>query len=1030
MRVLQSKTLLTLFLLLLCLSSFAQTKSDSKAYIQKKMEMVTIEENLKSADFFTSRKAVMGLGIEDEMILKTTISGKNNYTYEKYEQHYKGVPVFGSAYTLRIQNGLVKRTSGYYLPLVDLSVEPKISAKEAVELAKDEMQAKLYVWEDETMKKIPGYSQKPEANLIIIDAAYPSSSESYKLAYQVDLHSTEPLDKKRFFVDAQNGNIFLDLPLLMHQDYIVPGKGQCKYYGEQEFSVLALTPDIFHLRDFSRGGNTVFNGEDGSLYWRSDNYWGLNEDGEAEVAVDAHFCTEKFHDFMLNTFGWEGLDNEGREMNSVVHAGDFVNAFWDGLSASFGDGDCNRGPLTTFELVGHEFMHGITDHSSNLIYQNESGAINESMSDIFGKALEYYEDPDNFEWTVGHSFLETPYARPFRSFEDPNQFSHPKLYKGEYWGDFGFFVHTNSSVGNHWFYLLVNGGAGMNEEGTEYNIQGIGMEKALQLVFLTQTTALTPNSTYPFYCLTSTMIAEEIFGEGSLEALDVQEAWKAVGIIASEIEGILSLDINVDVRFNVTCLNNEFFDFEFSISNIGDLPYLTSMEGVVELMFFDENNDVKSKMLSLDDEILPGESISFSVPDLVFLKADGFTYLDIYLYANNADFTDALFLLFLNTANERNDLSISNSNANLDPLSNCFGAESEFSVSVTNASCNTISAGTAFDLSFYDEDDELILNRSYQLPIDLLSSSSYSVPDILDLSAIESEFIKIELDYIIDVNNENNSIIINVPKTKSINSQFLETFDSEIFENINVNIGSSNGAIEFSHPYQNENYIAVTGSDIISDDSFCPNPEDYFENEKVTLQACISTENLQNPILSFDLVQFRNEAAIEFSELRDFANIVKVTWTDGQNDFEDFIFGQAEGELVNHEYDLPENANGIASIEFSLNTGNHDFNDLLSSDISLLDNFSISGVLTSVSETNTPQFEINPNPTTGIISLKYTEIPDALVVRNITGQEVLRLSKFVNLQELDIRHLPQGIYPVTLIYGDNTVSRLISKVNE
>ena len=205
-------------------------------------------------------------------------------------------------------------------------------------------------------------------------------------------------------------------------------------------------------------------------------------------------------------------------------------------------------------------MHGITDFTSDLIYSDESGAINESMSDIFAKGLEFFEDPDNFEWTIGHSFLETEFAEPFRSFVDPNLFRHPKMYNGQFWYDGGG-VHTNSSVGNHWFYLLVNGGSAMNEAGVEYDIQGIGMNKALQIVFLTQTSALTPNSTYSFYNESSTIVAEELYGIGSTEALNVLEAWKAVGVSQinpQELEDELTLAVSIPESSLKFCLVDEY----------------------------------------------------------------------------------------------------------------------------------------------------------------------------------------------------------------------------------------------------------------------------------------------------------------------------------------------------------------------------------------------------------------------------------------------------------------------------------------
>ena len=133
-------------------------------------------------------------------------------------------------------------------------------------------------------------------------------------------------------------------------------------------------------------------------------HWDLTNEDQNEIALDAHYSTTAFYDMMNERYGWSGIDGLGGELVSRVHVNGkyYVNAYWDGNRANFGNGDCDRyAPLTTLAIVGHEFMHGVTDYTSDLVYRNESGALNESMSDIFGKALEYYEDPQNFNWILG-----------------------------------------------------------------------------------------------------------------------------------------------------------------------------------------------------------------------------------------------------------------------------------------------------------------------------------------------------------------------------------------------------------------------------------------------------------------------------------------------------------------------------------------------------------------------------------------------------------------------------------------------------
>jgi len=98
--------------------------------------------------------------------------------------------------------------------------------------------------------------------------------------------------------------------------------------------------------------------------------------------------------------------------------------------------------------------------------------------------------------------------------------------------------------------------------------------------------------------------------------------------------------------------------------------------------------------------------------------------------------------------------------------------------------------------------------------------------------------------------------------------------------------------------HENENYFAtVPYLDFWNAQLLCPKIEDHFKNSTQSLQMCINTENLKEPTVEFDLIQFRNESATEFEELKDNSNIVKVSWNDGVRNFEEYIVGQDEGVL-------------------------------------------------------------------------------------------------------------------------------------
>jgi len=1010
-----------------CVDLSAQMKNISKAKIYSHLQFESSEENIKSADFFDHKSNQMGIGTDDHMILVMEMPGKNNYTYKKYEQSYKGVPVFGSAYTLRVQDGNVKRATGYYLPYIDMEVIPKISSDKAFQFAMQKMNAKKYSWQDEGLTKIPGYTEKPTATLMIIDEAFPNTSENYKLVYQVDLQSVEPVDKKRFFIDAYTGEALLDLPLMMHQ--AVPGSGLTKYYGEQNFTVDSVAPGQYVLLDPSRGnGNAVFN-SNGEMFTDSDNFWDLFNEDQDEVAVDAHYCTERFHDMMLNVFNWDGLDNQGGSMNSVIHAGDLVNAFWDGKSAFFADGDCNHGPLTTLEVVGHEFMHGITDNTSKLVYSSESGAINESISDVFGKALEFIEAPDDFEWTIGDSFLETQYGTPLRSFIDPNVREHPKLYKGEFWSDSNSAVHTNSSVGNYWYYLLVNGGADTNELGVAFDVEGIGMDKALEIVYLTQSTLLVPSTNYAFYLQSSLIAAEELFGRDSDEALAVVEAWKAVGVtnVEEEVFGLV-LTTEQDLQ---TCLNNENIELEFTISNLSSVAYLPSMEGRFRLFYFDyEAYTSDESIVTIDEEILPGESISFTVDDFLFIGTQEAIFLSasVNVETEDIDFSQSQFIFITNSIYANDDLGLVSNNFGVTPASACINSNVELNFDVTNFSCEPVESGTSFILDFYNSNDEIVMTRSYTLPFDLLRNGIFPITENVDIIILDSDISRVELVYEDDPNELSNFIDINLSEPDVIDFEYDQTFDDAELDGLYLS-RADEFQVETSFSYQNDNYFAATGRVNSLGFGLCPEVEDLFKSDRVTLDMCIDTKDMSDPNVSFDLIQFRGLGNVEFFELAENSNVVKVSWTDGQNDFEEYIVGQTEGQLRNHLFNLPSDSKGVLEFDFFNKAGNLGFMNFFSTDVTFMDNLTIiGGEVTSVEETENNDFEVQPNPTTGLFRLSYPDTPDALILTNVHGQEVLNITPDKSTHELDISHLPNGNYAITLIYPEGISSSIIVKI--
>jgi Zn-dependent metalloprotease len=156
--------------------------------------------------------------------------------------------------------------------------------------------------------------------------------------------------------------------------------------------------------------------------------------------------------------------------------------------------------LTSLDVVGHEIAHGLTEFSARLIYANESGALNESFSDIFGTALEFEARPNRANWTVGEDI-----GGAFRSMINPKAYGNPDTYGGKYWVNQNCIpsrandycgVHSNSGVQNRWFYLVAQGDTGVNDQADSFQVSGIGMTKAAEISFRNLTVYLTPSSNH------------------------------------------------------------------------------------------------------------------------------------------------------------------------------------------------------------------------------------------------------------------------------------------------------------------------------------------------------------------------------------------------------------------------------------------------------------------------------------------------------------------------------------------------------
>jgi bacillolysin len=419
---------------------------------------------------------------------------------ERYQQFFNGAKVLDGQLTVyKDSNGTTFAVVGAHYPNLLTANAVKLNDGQAIAAA----------------------AKQPEAvgqllSTLMIDSA------SGRYFYNVE---SRAFDSRWFFwVDAETGD------LLNSYNGLTDGTGT---------GVLGDTKDLIGLTTFSGGVYQMVssdgrqktydaknrNGLPGTLATDSDDNWNLlgSKSPAQQAMVDAQFYARVTDNYYLSTHGFNWTTHYPQGMISSVHVQrNYNNAFWNGTQMAYGDGDGTSfinfsGDL---DVVGHELSHGVTEATSNLIYQNESGALNEAFSDMMGTAIEYYYGTGN--WTIGEDI--TPGNNGIRNMANPGEDGDPSYYADRYTGtgDNGG-VHINSGIANHWFYLLVNGGQNAKaSRASGTNVQGIGLAAAEDIAFL----GFTGLPASANFCAAR---ASTIAVAGNFDA-NVADAWDEVGV--------------------------------------------------------------------------------------------------------------------------------------------------------------------------------------------------------------------------------------------------------------------------------------------------------------------------------------------------------------------------------------------------------------------------------------------------------------------------------------------------------------------
>ncbi len=522
-------------------AQFKQIATESSS-----LKWLTLKENqrLSKKDFLAQSQQLFDLDKDNELkAVHSRTSGA--WKHSRYQQHYKGVPIEGATYILHEKDELIHTANGDLVQALNLSTHPSLSEAEALNMLLEQIDAEKYAWEDELSESIIKHqledenaSNYPQGELVIAAAESDLQASNYQLCYVFEVESIEPISHYKYWVNAHTGAILTQNTLLCEYDVI--GTCQTHSYGTQAITT-DYTGAYYRLKDNGRNIETftaqnfltnnlpLWEVEDEDNNWTND-----------LTACEAHWSAVQTYDYFEEKHARNGYDGLGTKMMLWVNYGtDLVNAYGGGGKIRLGDGDgTNWGALSSLDIVAHEYVHSIIDYTAALNYRRESGALNESFADIFGTVVEYYKDPTGFDWYLGEdSHLA---GNGLRDMGNPNNKYQPDTYQGNHWYHIDNCVsslstdycgvHINSGVQNHWFYLLVEGGSGLNDNNQSYDVSGITMAKAAQIAYENLTNYLTENSTYLDAYTGSVEAATALYGANSNEVTQVKAAWCAVGV--------------------------------------------------------------------------------------------------------------------------------------------------------------------------------------------------------------------------------------------------------------------------------------------------------------------------------------------------------------------------------------------------------------------------------------------------------------------------------------------------------------------
>jgi Zn-dependent metalloprotease len=467
---------------------------------------------------------------------------------ERVNQYHRGVRVFGADVARQLSGGQVISMLGTMYDDIAIDTDPALGAADAHRVVEARTGVTL------------GAARTGE--LVV----FPRAAGDYVLTWRI--RASAAGDLREYFVDARSGAMVFEYSDLQAQSAVGRATGVLgdskkisvtRFGGSFTLSDALRPPSIrtydmkgdpFRTRDVINGRVALAQSDMGVDI---DNNW------EDAALGDAHIYSGYTYDYYYKRFNRRGLDDANRRMQTLVHPvkrsdfslrfgtfpefftnavyyGDGLMLYGEGLPAGLTAGgqtwDFTAGAL---DIVAHEITHGVTEFTSDLIYLNESGALNESFSDIIGSSVEAFFQPEGNGTQRSDYLIAEDVVRGsrngIRSMADPRAYGDADHYSVRFTGtEDGGGVHTNSGIPNHVFYLAVEGGT---NRVSGLAVQGVGDANRVQIetVFYRAVTQLLPsNATFAMARAATVQAARDLYGAGSAAERAMTAAWTAVGV--------------------------------------------------------------------------------------------------------------------------------------------------------------------------------------------------------------------------------------------------------------------------------------------------------------------------------------------------------------------------------------------------------------------------------------------------------------------------------------------------------------------